>query len=352
MNTLPAPNLMYRALVERDRSFDGAFYAGIKTTAIFCRPGCGARKPLRANVEFFASAADALRAGYRACKRCRPLDAADEAPAWVERVRDLAERHGDGRLTAQDLRDADIDPIRAARWFKAHYGVTFQGWHRALRLGRAMRAIRGGASVGRGGANSGFSSESGFRSAFERVFGVTPKDARTAKSGVLVARWLASPLGPLLAVANDDGVCLLEFTDRRALETQIRSLRRRVPGAVVPGTNAHLDRLADELREWFAGRRRSFGVSLVVCGTPFQECVWEQLAKIPHGETRSYQDLARALGRPTATRAVAHANGMNRIAILIPCHRVIAADGSLSGYGGGKWRKARLLAIEGVTIRE
>ncbi len=350
MNTLPAPSLMYRALVRRDRSFDGAFFAAVKTTAIFCRPGCGAKKPRRENVEFFARAADALRAGYRACRRCRPLDASDETPEFVARVRDLAERHEGDRLTAADLRAHGIDPTRTARWFKAHYGVTFQGWHRALRLGRALRAMQNGASVGRSTAKSGFRSDSGFRSAFERVFGVSPKDARDAKSGVLVARWLSSPLGPLLAVANDAGVCLLEFTDRRALETQIRALRQRVPGAVVPGTNAHLDRLADELREWFAGKRRTFGVPLVVAGTPFQERVWEQLARIPYGETRSYADLAKAIGRPTATRAVAHSNGMNRLAILIPCHRVIAADGSLSGYGGGKWRKERLLAIEGVTL--
>jgi AraC family transcriptional regulator of adaptative response/methylated-DNA-[protein]-cysteine methyltransferase len=157
---------------------------------------------------------------------------------------------------------------------------------------------------------------------------------------------IETPLGPLVAGATSKGICLLEFTDRRMLEAQIKTLRRRFGGAIVPGRNRHLDRLRRQLRDYFAGTRRTFDLPLVAPGSPFQERVWEELARIPVGETRSYEEIAKAIGSPKAVRAVGTANGMNRIAILIPCHRVVTKDGQLGGYGGGKWRKAALLELE------
>ncbi len=168
--------------------------------------------------------------------------------------------------------------------------------------------------------------------------------------GELVARWLDTPLGPMLAVAGDEGLALLEFVDRRALTTQIAVLRRRFGRTVVPESTARphaiLERLAAELGDYFAGRLTRFTLPLLTPGTPFQEQVWAELRAIAPGQTRSYAQIARAIGRPSATRAVARANGDNRVAIIIPCHRVIGADGSLTGYGGGLWRKQRLLELE------
>ncbi len=344
----PTDEEMYAALVGRDTSLDGVFVAAIRTTGIFCRPGCGAKKPRRENVEFFGSAREAMHAGYRACKRCRPLDGGDERPAWVERAVEALEGSEDRRVSADDLRAMGIGPERAARWFKAHYGMTFQAYCRARRMGEAMKMIREGTSVGRAAARTGYASESGFREAFEEVFGAAPTKARS--NGIapreLVACWIETPLGPMLAAAGEAGVSLLEFVDRRALATQIATLRRRVAGIVRPGTNEHLDTLKKELAAYFAGRSATFASKLEAPGTEFQAQVWEALKKIPSGETRSYLDIARQIGRPTATRAVARANGDNRLAILIPCHRVIGSDGTLTGYGGGVWRKEWLLEHE------
>ena len=344
MKTLPPPSEMYRALVERDTSFDGSFVAAIRTTGIFCRPGCGARKPKPENVEYFGSAADAERAGYRPCLRCRPLEAALATPKWAERLLELA---GPGaRLTSSDLRANGIDPARASRFCRERFGMSFRSWTRSRRLAGAFERIRSGVPVSEAAHGSGFESESGFRDAFVRLFGAPPTLAREAGRGVLRVRWIESPLGPLLAAASDDGVCLLEFVDRRALRSQIRTLRRRFPMPVVPGSNERLDELAAELDEYFAGRRSTFDVPVVRRGTPFQEAVWDRLRAIPSGETRSYAEIAREIGRPSAVRAVARANGDNRIAILVPCHRVIGSDGSPTGYGGGVWRKQWLLAHE------
>ncbi len=351
---------MFGALVNRDTSLDGVFVAGIRTTGIFCRPGCGAKKPLRKNVEFFASPREAMLAGYRACKRCRPLDppGGQSRPVWVERVIASLEKSDDRRVSADDLRLMGIAPERASRWFKANYGMTFQAFCRALRMGEAMKMIREGTSVGRAATKSGYESESGFREAFEEVFGVAPTKARAGAKRARgdrsqselpresVACWIETPLGPMLAAASKAGVSLLEFVDRRALATQIATLRRRVAGVVRPGTNEHLEKLKRELERYFAGRSATFTAKLEAPGTEFQAQVWEALKAIPSGETRSYLEIAKQIGRPTATRAVARANGDNRLAILIPCHRVIGADGSATGYGGGIWRKEWLLENE------
>jgi AraC family transcriptional regulator of adaptative response/methylated-DNA-[protein]-cysteine methyltransferase len=344
MKLMPSFDRMYRAMVERDTTFDGAFFAGVRTTGIFCRPGCGAKKPKRENVDFFESSSEALRAGFRPCRRCHPLALAGATPDWARTVFELVERNGQ-RVTASELRAAGVHPARAARWFKKSFGVTFQAYARARRVGAALQPLRNGADVGTAAEHSGFESESGFRAAFERLFGAPPKRLSPDATTLLAAR-LATPIGPMLAIANDAGVCLLEFVDRRSLERQIATLRRRFQGVVVPGDNAHLRALRVELADWFKGVRKKFDVPLVAPGTPFQERVWAQLARIPFGETRSYAEVARAIGEPKAVRAVARANGDNRLALLIPCHRVIGSNGEPTGYAGGLWRKRWLLEHE------
>lgn len=342
---LPAFDEMYRALVERDTRCDGAFYAAIRTTGIFCRPGCGARKPRRENCEFFASTTEALRAGFRPCKRCRPLERAGAAPEWARALLERVESAPLERIRARDLTALGVEPRRAARWFRANYGMTFQAYHRARRVGLALHAVRGGTRVTTAALDSGFESESGFRAAFVKLFGAPPTKL-DARADVLRVRWLPTPLGPLLAAASDQGIALLEFVDRRALAAQIATLRRRVGLAVVPGEHRHLTALELELDDYFARRSLTFRVPLHAPGTPFQESVWSALRAIPPGETRSYAEVARAIGRATSVRAVARANGDNRLALLLPCHRVIGSDGALTGYAGGLWRKEWLLAHE------
>jgi len=341
MHGLPPEAEMYTALVARDASYEGIFFACVKTTGIFCRPTCRARKPRAGNVEYVPSATAALHAGYRACKVCRPLEPAAGHPAWIAPLLERLEKQPDRRL-----RDADLEqPARVRRYFKRRFGVTFQAYQRALRLGAAMRALSRGETIAAAAYDSGYESESGFREAFAKLFGAPPGRARGRDC--LHAHWLRSPLGPLVGVASARGVVLLEFVDRRALERELRALG----GSIAPGANDHLRQLESELDEYFAGARAGFEVALDPRGTPFQRAVWERLGAIPYGETTSYAAIAAAVGKPGASRAVGRANGTNQIAVVIPCHRVVRMDGALSGYGGGVWRKQYLLDHErSVTL--
>src|SRR5436190_2760020 len=343
MMTLPSTSEMYRALVERDRTFEGLFYACVRTTGIFCRPTCHARKPKPENVEFTPTIQDALHRGYRPCQLCDPMSAGPAAPNWLAPLLDEIKQQPDLKLRDEDLRVRGLDPVQVRRAFKRHFGMTFQAYQRACRLGSAMKALHGGAATIDAGLDAGFESDSGFRAAFARVFGDAP--GRSRETALLVASWLDTPLGPMIAIGGDAGLELLEFVDRRALETELSEIRKSL-GAVVPGEHPVLDQTRRELAEYFAGRRRDFTIPLRPRGSPFQLAAWRGLCEIPYGETRSYADMAKRVGSPGAVRAIGRVNGQNRIAIVIPCHRVIRSDGSLCGYGGGVWRKQWLLDHE------
>ena len=344
MMTLPSTSEMYQALVDRDRAFEGLFYACVRTTGIFCRPTCHARKPRPENVEFAATIQEALHRGYRPCRVCQPMSAGAAAPNWLAPLIDDIQQHPDVRMRDEDLRVRGLDPVQVRRTFKRSFGMTFQAYQRACRLGTAMKALHDGSPTLDAGLDAGFESDSGFREAFARVFGETPGRARG--TALLTATWIETPLGPMLAIAGDAGLELLEFVDRRALETELRELRRTLRNPIVPGEHAILQRTAEQLREYFAGTRREFDLPIAPHGSDFQRRAWQALCEIPYGETRSYSDMARLVGSPAAVRAIGRANGQNRIAIVVPCHRVIRSDGSLCGYGGGRWRKQWLLDHE------
>jgi AraC family transcriptional regulator of adaptative response/methylated-DNA-[protein]-cysteine methyltransferase len=342
---MPAASEMIRAFMRRDATYDGVFLTGVTTTGIFCRPSCPARKPRREHLKFFPSAREAVFAGFRACKRCRPLS--HGAPAWVDRLLTAASQHAlspvGRRITDRDVRRMGLEPATVRRYFLKRYGMTFHAYARARRLSGAFQRLRAGASLDEV-AMDGFESHSGFRDAFVRTFGTAPGRSRT--SDCIVVTWVETPLGPMVAGANTKGLCLLEYTDRRRLEGQIETMRTRFKCAVVPGESPIFEQLRGELAEYFRGERRDFTLPLVAPGTPFQEKVWTELLRIPCGETWSYEQLARAVGVPKGQRAVGLANGMNRIAIVIPCHRVVNKSGKLGGYGGLLWRKAALLELE------
>ncbi len=341
---LPSRSVLERALEAKDASYDGTFYFAVKTTGIFCRPSCPSQPKLE-NLEFFASAGDCLAAGYRPCKRCHPMELIGERPAWVAELMARVETAPDAPLRAVDLSGLGVTPERARRWFRQRYGMSFSEWCRGRRLAGAFSQLREGAPVDEATFGSGYESHSGFREAFARAFGAAPGQSRQAGERV-VMDWFDSPLGTLLAGARDDGLCLLHFTDGRDLERTLEETRRRFGCGVVPGEHPVLDQARAELEEYFAGRRKDFAVPLAARGTPFQERVWRELRVIPYGQTIAYDQLARRIEQPTAQRAVARANGANRICILIPCHRVIGKDGTLTGYGGGLWRKRLLLELE------
>jgi AraC family transcriptional regulator, regulatory protein of adaptative response / methylated-DNA-[protein]-cysteine methyltransferase len=331
-------------MAERRHASDGRFVVAVRTTGIFCRPTCPARTPLRANVEYFRHGEDAMAAGYRACKRCRPLEPAGAHPRWVRDL--LARIEGDSttRISDRELGALGIDPVRARRYFRDRFAMTFQAYQRLRRLGVAFDAINRGEDLMQVAFASGFESNSGFREAFRRMFGQPPGRARGARC--LSVSLLTTPIGSVVAAATVEMLSLVEFGDRPALATEAATINRRLQLPVVIGTNDMLEQLRRELEEYFQGRRTRFTVPLDMAGTPFQRAVWSELLKIPFGETTSYATLAGIIGRSGAQRAVGKANGDNRHAVLVPCHRVINSAGKLHGYGGGSWRKQFLLEHE------
>ena len=334
----------YNVIGNQDSTYEGIFFTGVITTGIFCRPSCRARKPKVENVIFFDSTRNALQHGFRPCKICKPMEKLDITPNYINKIINELHKNPYLRIKDEDLRQRGIEPSRIRRWFKKHHNMTFHAYQRMVRINTAYNSINDGETITDSAFNSGFESLSGFNDSFRTIFGQSPTSP--GKKNVLNIIRFTTAIGPMFACASKEGICLLEFTDRRMLETEFKDLRQRLNAIILPGNNPHLNQVQTEIQEYFNGSRKRFTVPLHTPGTDFRKKVWERLMKIPYGETISYQEQAISLGKPNATRAVASANGHNRIAIIIPCHRVIGSDGSLTGYGGGLHRKKWLLDFE------
>ena len=333
---------MLRAFMERDASYDGLFFAAVTTTGIYCRPSCSARKPKPENVRFFADATDAVRAGFRACLRCKPDETVAAVPDWVT---ELASRAESGeRLTDSELAGEGVNPVVARHAFRKAYGMTFQAYCRSARVAHAFSGLKQGKRIDDAVFDSGWESHSGFRDAFTKAAGSPPGAA--ARRDYIRLTWIQTPLGQMVAGATEDSICLLEFNEPVRVAAQLGSLSRKLGIAPLAAESELFVPLRAQLSEYFAGERRQFDLPISYHGTDFQQKVWDALLRIPYGETCSYAELARDIGAAHAHRAVGNANGRNRIAILVPCHRVIGNDGSICGYGGGVWRKLRLLETE------
>ncbi len=334
----------YKAYLNKDSHYEGIFYLAVKTTGIFCRPGCNAKAPKRENVEFFSSSQKAIAMGYRPCKKCKPLNSLGEMPDWVQQALKLIKTKAGQRVSDEELRGQQINPSRLRRWFKNNRGMTFQAYQRLLKIGQAYDQIKLGDKVVNSAFDNGYNSLSGFNDSFKKVTGFNPSSSKQQK--LIQLTQLLTPLGPMLAAASDAGLCLLEFTDRKQLDKQIKRVQKRMSAVFVEGEHVIFENLQNQLDEYFNKQRIKFDIKLDMQGTDFQVSAWSALLKIPYGQTYSYQQQAEILGKPGAERAVGTANGMNAIAILIPCHRVIAKSGGLSGYAGGIWRKQFLLNLE------
>lgn len=344
MKTLPSNSVMYEALVQRDSTFEGIFFTCVKTTGIFCRPTCPARKPKFENVEFVSSQQEALFLGYRSCLRCHPMENNSPIPDLVKKLSALIEKDPTLKIKDWNLREMNIDPSTARRQFKKHYGMTFHAYQRARRMGLALHEVREGNTVIATQLNNGYESASGFLDAFKKVFGLPPSQAN--KMDCLLAKWIETPLGAMLALANSKGLHLLEFVDRRGLENEILWLRKKTKMPILPGTNEILEQITDELEAYYSGKTLTFKTPMIWNGTPFEQSVWRELMTIAPGDKLSYGTIANRIEKATAVRAVGRANGKNCLAIILPCHRVVGADGKLTGYGGGLWRKQWLLEHE------
>ena len=334
----------YQALLAKNTEYEGVFYVGVKTTGVFCRPTCPARKPKFENCEFFETAQQALLASFRPCKRCRPLSHPNHVSELVQTLVEAVENNPEKRWKDRDFRELSVDAVTARRQFKKRFGMTFVEYARARRMGLAMKQIRAGDSVIDAQLSSGYESSSGFRDAFSRIMGAAPTLLK--HGNILKARWLDTRLGPMIAISDENALYLLEFVDRRGLEREVERLRKKTKSAIIPGDTNPIRSIEKELGLYFDGKLKEFKTPLFFLGSPFQKQVWEALKKIPYGETCAYSDIAKSVGKPSAFRAVAQANGANQIAIVIPCHRIINASGDLGGYGGGLTRKKWLITHE------
>ncbi|MFQ6548031.1 bifunctional transcriptional activator/DNA repair enzyme AdaA [Aestuariibius sp. 2305UL40-4] len=341
---LPSHDTLFQALLDRDAAFDGRAYVCVSSTGVFCRLTCPARKPKSENCTFFGTVGECIEAGYRACKRCHPLAPMAMADPAIASLLAALDERPDYRWRESDIERLGFDLSTVRRSFKRQFGMTFLEMARQRRLRDGFETIANGGAVIEGQLEAGFESASAFRAAFSNLIGKAP--GNMSRTPLLYADWIATPLGDMISIASRSQLHLLEFFDRKALRSEIRKLDSFAKGKIGIGRTDPSDQIRTELTAFFEGRSAAFQTPLALHGSTFTKQVWEALREISAGATRSYSDIAKRIGRPSAVRAVARANGANQIALVIPCHRVIGADGSLTGYGGGLWRKQKLLEIE------
>ncbi|NML93282.1 bifunctional DNA-binding transcriptional regulator/O6-methylguanine-DNA methyltransferase Ada [Novosphingobium olei] len=331
----------WSAVLLRDRASDGRFVTGVLTTGIYCRPSCAARHPRRENVRFFADGAAARAAGLRPCLRCSPDDVARDERAVLAAI--AAIRSAGQPLALADLAaQAGYSPTHFSRVFARHTGLSPAAYARALRAERTAEALSGEDSVTGAIYEAGFSGPSRFYAASEGRLGMAPSAWVNGGAGVTI-RWavVETSLGAMLVAATDKGVCRLSFAEGP------EALARRFPKAELVEGGKEFAALLAQVVAAVEAPGSAAHIPLDVRGTAFQEAVWRELQRIPPGETRSYAQIAAAVGKPGAVRAAGSANGANNVAVLIPCHRVVRSDGSLGGYAYGLAIKQALLDKEG-----
>jgi AraC family transcriptional regulator, regulatory protein of adaptative response / methylated-DNA-[protein]-cysteine methyltransferase len=335
------PDTAWAAFMRRDRSWDGRVIGAVKTTGIYCKPSCPAKRPKREHVEFFPSAEQARAAGYRSCLRCKPDEVGRDREAVAKAVR-IIDQAEEVPSLAELAAAVGYAPHHFQRIFKRDLGVSPAEYARALRNRRGEAALSANGRVTDAVYDAGYSGPSSFYSDAKERLGMTPSAWRNGGQGETI-RWthFDSPLGQMLIAATGKGICRLTFDDSEA------SLRRLFPNATIVEDGGGLRELVEGALAAIDSPLAARELPIDVAGTAFQEAVWRELRKIPPGETRSYAQIAAAIGQPKAVRAVGTANGDNHVAVLIPCHRVIRSDGTLGGYAGGLDRKRKLLAAEG-----
>ena len=339
----------WTAVLDRDSAADGRFVYAVASTGIYCRPSCPSRRPRRAQVSFYPTPADAEAAGFRACRRCAPGRGETDARRRVREAREYLERHPDDTVTLEQLaRVVGLSPYHLQRSFKRTMGLSPKAYASNLRMDRMKAGLRAGETVTRATFGAGYTSLSRVYDEAPSRLGMTPGEYRRGGQGVHIRYTvLATDLGALLVAATDLGVCSVKLGDEAsALETE---LRREYDAARIDPDDAELAGWAGEVVRRLEGEERAT-VPLDVRGTAFQHRVWEALQQIPAGATRSYSQIAREIGQPTAARAVASACADNRVALVIPCHRVVREDGGLGGYRWGVERKLEILRREGAEL--
>ena len=355
---------LWRAVTSRDSRMDGAFVYAVRSTGVYCRPSCPARRPRRGQVVFFRAAQEAQRQGFRPCRRCWPQAAARAAESAVvgrvcraleetigEKVEQADEKHEPIEPIARLAAEAGVSPGRLRRAFRRLMGITPRGYAEQVRLRRLKRRLRKEKDVTTAMYEAGYGSSSRLYERSNHQLGMTPATYGHGGRGMEIRYTVApSPIGRILVAGTTRGVCAVYMGRSDAELSSV--LRREYPEAQISRNPARVSSWVRQIVRHLAGRQPQLKLPLDIQGTAFQRRVWEALRRIPYGQTRSYTDVARQLGRPQARRAVARACATNPVSLVIPCHRVIRGDGGLGGYGGGIARKRELLDGEKRASRK
>jgi AraC family transcriptional regulator of adaptative response/methylated-DNA-[protein]-cysteine methyltransferase len=337
----------WQAVIDRDRAADGSFYYSVATTGVYCRPSCGARQARRENVAFHETIEAAETAGFRACKRCKPDQADSQAAAVAEACR-MIEAAESGPGLASLAEAVGVSPFHFHRIFKAATGVTPKAYADAVRARRARTALSGAATVTEAIYEAGFNSSGRFYAESTPRLGMTPTRFRDGGTGETMRFAIGrSAIGAVLVAATEKGIAAIQFGDDP--DVLIRGLQDQFPNAQLVGGDESFEELVARVVAGVENPAAGWDLPLDIRGTAFQQRVWQALRAIPAGETVSYTDIARRMGEPRSVRAVAGACAANKIAVAIPCHRVVHSDGSLSGYRWGVERKRALLDRESAT---
>jgi AraC family transcriptional regulator of adaptative response/methylated-DNA-[protein]-cysteine methyltransferase len=341
-------NQKWSMVLARDTKADGRFVYAVKSTGIFCRPTCPSRRPRRENVEFFNSPAQAQQAGYRACRRCTPLERNPQSQK-VEAACRYIDENLDVTLSLTAIsRHVAISPFHFQRMFKRMLGISPREYQQARRAGKFRQALLSDGSVTEAIYEAGFSSSSRAYESVPAQLGMTPSEFKRGGDGIEIrCTVISTELGKLLVATTPRGVCAVRFGESEA--ALLRELKKDFNAAEIRRDDVGLESVATQIKQLLSGSAAPLNIPLDLRGTAFQQMVWKELRRIPQGQTRSYTDVAKAIGKPKAVRAVANACGSNPVAIVVPCHRVVQKNGSLAGYRWGVKRKAALLEKEAVS---
>ena len=338
----------WKAVEQRDRRSDGTFVYGVLTTGVYCLPSCGSRRPLRENVRFFSNGQEAQRAGLRACRKCKPDLSREEGV--VALVSKYVREHLDDKLNLATMaRAAGVSPFALHRRFKAELGISPKQFVESCRLETLKHGLKKGANVTTAMMDAGYSSTSRLYEQAQPKLGMAPRQYAAGAQGMTVRYGtVKTSLGDVVVASTENGICSVQFLDGSSAEWIVA---REFPKAMLIEDSEPSKQVAEVVKSLASGNATRLSLPLDLRGTQFQQQVWAELRKIPAGATRSYAEVANALGRPGATRAVAKACATNHVAMIVPCHRVVRGDGNLSGYRWGVARKKALLEAEKAKSR-
>jgi AraC family transcriptional regulator of adaptative response/methylated-DNA-[protein]-cysteine methyltransferase len=333
----------WKAVEQRDKRSDGSFVYGVLTTGVYCRPSCSSRRPLRENIRFFSNGQDAQQAGLRACRKCKPDISREQGV--VERVSRYVHEHLDDKLDLKALAKAvGESPFALHRKFKAELGISPRQFVQSCRLDTLKHGLKKGANVTTAMMDAGYSSTSRLYEQALPKLGMAPRQYAAGAEGMTISYAIVNTsLGEVVVASTENGICSVQFLDGSSAQ---KVLAAEFPKAMLLEDSEPSKELGEAVKSLASGNASRLSLPLDLRGTLFQQQVWAELRKIPAGATRSYAEVANALGRPSATRAVARACATNHVAMIVPCHRVVRGDGNLSGYRWGVARKKALLEAE------